>query len=588
MKILRKVEAASEYDRQSLHNYKRNRYAIKYTDVDSSPEADPWKMFKDFKAQISVSNPYDDATYYWAKIENGVIKYIRDGKVESTNTYMNADDMDVENDEWCDDVIDIALRRLGDLNADIEQRIIHNSTEPDCQDSEPIVGAKTAKGTRTELYNKAKQFMKTYFGFTDNEVDHYLVVEVSKVHFDDNTDGYKFEVRAELDYDEMSDLISELDPIIMTYDPNAYFDMDEPGIASAYTSVEKDIYGADDEATEADDSEFDMPQVDQEYDSRDTSINSTKLPAIYKLVNFTPGDLVLDYGGGKFDNAVEEMAKNDVTVLVYDPYNRSQQHNREVIKQIRSNGGSDISLCSNVLNVIKEPEARLNVLQNIAKLTRPGGKVYITVYEGSGKGNEGATKSGYQLNRKTSGYLEEIQQVFPDATRKGKLIQATNSGITSSTYVKSDRLDPPENTSYEYDADMILFDVYFDTNITVDSEGNWDYEDNSYSWLECTEFVGDKLQDPETGLTIRDRVSAGDDLDWILTDHIPESAGRYHIQGSATLAYEVDGIEYDSDYVEEFDDGYEERTYYDDNMDVTFNLDNSSLNTFKATEQENK
>lgn len=50
----------------------------------------------------------------------------------------------------------------------------------------------------------------------------------------------------------------------------------------------------------------------------------------------------------------------------------------------------------------------------------------ITVYEGSGKGNEGPTKSGYQLNRKTADYLEEIQMIFPDATRKGKLIICQN------------------------------------------------------------------------------------------------------------------------------------------------------------------
>lgn len=34
-------------------------------------------------------------------------------------------------------------------------------------------------------------------------------------------------------------------------------------------------------------------------------------------------------------------------------------------------------------------------------------------------------KSGYQLNKKTADYLEEIQQIFPNAKRKGKLIMAT-------------------------------------------------------------------------------------------------------------------------------------------------------------------
>lgn len=169
-----------------------------------------------------------------------------------------------------------------------------------------------------------------------------------------------------------------------------------------------------------------LPQVEQEYDSAKTSINSNKLPAIYNMITLPEGAVGIDYGGGKFDNAVEALAEQGVTLYVYDPYNRSQQHNRAAIKALRANGGADFAINSNVLNVIKEPEARLNVLENIKTITKPGAPVYITVYEGSGKGNEGATKSGYQLNRKTADYLEEIQQVFPNAKRRGKLIVATN------------------------------------------------------------------------------------------------------------------------------------------------------------------
>ena len=193
------------------------------------------------------------------------------------------------------------------------------------------------------------------------------------------------------------------------------------------------ILGASDLADEED-----LPQADQEYDSAKTSINSNKLPAIYHMITLPEGSVGIDYGGGKFDNAVEALAEQGVTLYVYDPYNRSQQHNRAAIKALRANGGADFAINSNVLNVIKEPEARLNVLENIKKITKPGAPIYITVYEGSGKGNEGVTKSGYQLNRKTADYLEEIQQVFPDAKRRGKLIVATNSGsVSSSTNIKA-------------------------------------------------------------------------------------------------------------------------------------------------------
>lgn len=196
----------------------------------------------------------------------------------------------------------------------------------------------------------------------------------------------------------------------------------------------RDINSANDipeTAIDVDDyDELEIP--DQEYDSAKTSINSKKLPAIYNMVNFVTGSVGIDYGGGKFDNAVEYLADQGVTLYVYDPYNRTPEHNKEALRALRANGGADFALNSNVLNVIKEPEARIAVLKNIKKITKPGAPIYITVYEGSGTGNEGATKSGYQLNRKTVDYLDEIREVFPDAKRRGKLITATNGGSVNS------------------------------------------------------------------------------------------------------------------------------------------------------------
>lgn len=174
--------------------------------------------------------------------------------------------------------------------------------------------------------------------------------------------------------------------------------------------------------------DFDVDDIvtsEQEFDSAATSINSNKLPAIYKLIDLKPGSVVVDFGGGKFDNAVEYLKDKDVTLLVYDPYNRSADHNKEVLEILKKNGGADAAVNSNVLNVIKEPEARNAVLQNIKKITKKGAPIYITVYEGP-------TKSGYQLNRKTSDYIDEISQVFSNVNRKGKLIIAINESLSKS------------------------------------------------------------------------------------------------------------------------------------------------------------
>ena len=182
----------------------------------------------------------------------------------------------------------------------------------------------------------------------------------------------------------------------------------------------------------------DLISAEQEFDSAATSINSNKLPAVYSMVRLNPGDVVVDFGGGKFDNAVNYLKDQDVTLLVYDPYNRSAEHNKEVLRVLKESGGADAAINSNVLNVIKEPEARNAVLQNIKKITKKGAPIYITVYEGTGKGNEGPTKSGYQLNRKTSDYMDEIGKVFSNVKRKGKLITAINESTSMNESIVND------------------------------------------------------------------------------------------------------------------------------------------------------
>lgn len=166
----------------------------------------------------------------------------------------------------------------------------------------------------------------------------------------------------------------------------------------------------------------DPEETEQKYSSAATSINSAKLPALFKMVDFKEGSINLDYGGGKFDNVAEYLEDTyGATNLVYDKYNRSTEHNREVLNQIRKNGGADTVTCSNVLNVIAEESERLAVLRNCKRYLKSGGTCYITVYEGSGSGEGTETKAGYQLNRKTKDYEDEIKQVFSDVTRRGKL-----------------------------------------------------------------------------------------------------------------------------------------------------------------------
>lgn len=201
--------------------------------------------------------------------------------------------------------------------------------------------------------------------------------------------------------------------------------------AKAIYSAVQDILENDtvlDETFSKDDDLEDLIQeFEQEYDSSVTSINSSKLPTIFGLVQklggFKKGTMNLDYGGGRFDNVAQYLKDYDVLNLVYDPFNRSKEHNKDVLDFVKKNGGADTITCSNVLNVIKEPENRLSVIKNCDRLVKSGGTVYFTVYEGSGSGEGKANdkRKSYQTNMKTEDYQEELEQVFGSVTRKGKL-----------------------------------------------------------------------------------------------------------------------------------------------------------------------
>lgn len=257
-----------------------------------------------------------------------------------------------------------------------------------------------------------------------------------------------------------------------------------------------DIYHDDiDSAEELDEDDDDLDHPDQEFDSANTSINSNKLPAIYRMISIPKDTVGVDFGGGRFDNSIEYIKDLGATLCVYDPYNRSKEYNIETLKTLRANGGADWAINSNVLNVIKEPSARKAVLENISKITKSGAPIYITVYEGRGDAKEGQTKSGYQLNRKTADYIDEIQEVFPDAKRKGKLIVAHNIRSASSSMIvaaSSGKLDKYMNVTKdrkkyavhytEVNTEQDAWTIYSEFRAQVSRIAP--YDDADYAWAD--------------------------------------------------------------------------------------------------------
>lgn len=162
----------------------------------------------------------------------------------------------------------------------------------------------------------------------------------------------------------------------------------------------------------------------QKYTSAQTSINSKRAPAVYsmkKAVSLMAGKRVLDVGGGRFDTAKQAAKAYNATVSIYDPYNRTAEHNAAVLA-----GAYDIAIVSNVLNVIDSREARRDVLQLSAA---KAGAVLVTVYEGDGSGRGKQTAADcWQENRRTADYVEEVSEDLPgwNVQRFGRLIVANN------------------------------------------------------------------------------------------------------------------------------------------------------------------
>ena len=150
----------------------------------------------------------------------------------------------------------------------------------------------------------------------------------------------------------------------------------------------------------------------QKYSSKDTSINKTKLPAIYGILKrwkiFSDKPTVLDYGCGKYFDGYN-LGNN---FKGYDPFNYDRAENL--------NNHYDMAILSNVLNVIYEDDIRHDILETLKTLADT---VYITVYEGKKDGVGTVTKKDcYQLNRKVREYLPEVREVFFDVTLKNGVI----------------------------------------------------------------------------------------------------------------------------------------------------------------------
>ena len=134
------------------------------------------------------------------------------------------------------------------------------------------------------------------------------------------------------------------------------------------------------------------------------------LPAIYKLVQkhygWTPLTINLDLGGGPYEVFTDKLTGVGVVNFVHDPYNRDSYHNMHIAECFFNSNNVDTVTVSNVLNVIPTWPEKYALINVAIRAVRPGGRIYITVYERNRSGNGEWTRDGWQDNMQTCEYFD--------------------------------------------------------------------------------------------------------------------------------------------------------------------------------------
>jgi len=175
--------------------------------------------------------------------------------------------------------------------------------------------------------------------------------------------------------------------------------------------------------------EKDMKKEMKKITSRNTSVNSKKIPVMFttidKFYGWKKRTNNLDYGGGKYNTASLYLQKKGVNNYIYDPYNRDSIHNQRVIDFLAKKKIHTITL-SNVLCVVKDKVDRLFILVTSHAFLVEGGTIYINIYEGDKSGKGKKTKEDcWQNNRTLKSYLPEVKKFFPNARIEHSMIVAT-------------------------------------------------------------------------------------------------------------------------------------------------------------------
>lgn len=151
----------------------------------------------------------------------------------------------------------------------------------------------------------------------------------------------------------------------------------------------------------------------QEFTSKNTSINSRNLPTAFRKFKPAPDEHILDYGCGKFWTNTEDYVIERCGCSLYlpfDKFNVSPYYNESSL-EFAEKYGVDRVYCCNVLNVIKEDEIVQYVVDECLSALRSGGMAVFQIYSGNNSGVGSPTKNDcYQRNSKATDYKKFFEK----------------------------------------------------------------------------------------------------------------------------------------------------------------------------------
>ena len=169
------------------------------------------------------------------------------------------------------------------------------------------------------------------------------------------------------------------------------------------------------------------------YSSKNTSINTTRLPAIYNKVDWSrythPIDnwCVIDFGCGRMETQrliSKKLKEYNITQFYpYDPYHKCMVSKKQYEYNAHDPNRNKVIVCSNVLNVINNDDILQKIIAALCNMivTRDSNGIYhmqpcyISVYEGDKSGVGRVTKKDcWQRNERLGVYLKKFNDYIKE------------------------------------------------------------------------------------------------------------------------------------------------------------------------------